>query len=284
MASNLELMREKLSALERALILETDASVKFKLKQDIIDVKADIAELESAIKISQPNQVHDSYPRHEVFISVIPPERASQITQSPKIPNQPPQVATTPPKQDEIFISYKWGGESERIVNELIKCLKEKGLTVIQDKNELGFKGKIKEFMQRIGRGRYVVVVISDEYLKSDNCMFELLEIAQNGDFYDRIFPIVLADADIYKPVKRLAYVKHWENEIQALNDAMKEVSAANLQGFRDDIDLYTNIRGQIAGLTDVLKNMNTFTPETHKASGFEELYQTIESKRAQDR
>ena len=114
--------------------------------------------------------------------------------------------------------------------------------------------------------------------------MFELLEIAKNGDFYDRIFPIVLADAEIYKPVKRLAYIKHWENEIRELDAGMKEVGAANLQGFRDDIDLYTKIREMIARLTEVLKNMNTLTAEIHQASNFEQLYQALESKRLQDR
>jgi hypothetical protein len=41
-------------------------------------------------------------------------------------------------------------------------------------------------------------------YPFSCNCMFELIEIAQNGDFYDRIFPIVLPDAQIYNPKDRL--------------------------------------------------------------------------------
>ncbi|MBE5228104.1 MAG: hypothetical protein ACKPGT_08005 [Microcystis sp.] len=41
-------------------------------------------------------------------------------------------------------------------------------------------------------------------YPFSCNCMFELIEIAQNGDFYDRIFPIVLTDAKIYNPKDRL--------------------------------------------------------------------------------
>lgn len=250
----LELMREKLSALEKALILETDAGVKFKLKYEILNLKQQLAGYES--------------------VSIPIPESKSSSDKS----------TSTVSQQNEIFISYAWGGESERIVNEIDQRLLETGLTVIRDKRDLGFKGDIKEFMQRIGRGRYVVVVISNKYLKSDNCMFELLEIAKNGDLYDRIFPIVLADADIYKPVKRLAYVKHWENEIQALNEAMKEVSAANLQGFRDEIDLYTKIRERIASLTDVLKNMNTLTPEMHEASNFEQLYQAIEDRRTQDR
>jgi WD40 repeat protein len=41
--------------------------------------------------------------------------------------------------------------------------------------------------------------VIGEGYLKSENCLFERLQIAEHGDFSDRIFPIVPADAGIYK-------------------------------------------------------------------------------------
>ena len=76
--------------------------------------------------------------------------------------------------------------------------------------------------MERIGQGNCVIVVVSDKYLRSPNCMFELVEIAENKQFHDRIFPIVLADADIYDPVKRLGYVKHWEAKRAELAAAMK--------------------------------------------------------------
>jgi len=109
--------------------------------------------------------------------------------------------------------------------------------------------------------------------------MFELTEIAAKGDVYHRIFPIVLPDAEIYKPVKRLQYIKYWEVQISELDDALKSVSAANLQGLREDIDNYARIRNTIAALTDTLRNMNTLTPEIHERSGFTELLAAIERK-----
>ena len=179
--------------------------------------------------------------------------------------------------EKEIFISYAWGGESEEFVNHLDKTLQAKGITIIRDKRDLGYKGLIKQFMERIGQGKCVIVVISDKYLKSPNCIFELLEVAKNGKLYDRIFPIVLADAEIYKPVQRLKYIKYWEDEIKQFDEGLKEVSAANLQGFREEIDLYARIRNNISELTNILKNMNTLTPDIHNQSKFEELVKAIE-------
>ena len=74
--------------------------------------------------------------------------------------------------------------------------------------------------MERIGQGNCVIVVVSDKYLRSQNCMFELVEIADNKQFHDRIFPIVLADADIYDPIKRIEYVKYWEDKRNELADS----------------------------------------------------------------
>lgn len=184
-------------------------------------------------------------------------------------------------QDSQVYISYAWGGESERIVNELDADLQAKGTMVIRDKRDLGFKGMIRDFMQQIGRGHAVIVVISDKYLKSPNCMFELVEIARNKDFYDRVFPIVLADADIYNPVNRIKYIKYWEDKLKELDEAMRSVSAANLQGMRDEIDSYDEIRDNISNLTFFLKDMNTLTPEMHENSNFAVLITSLDKRLA---
>jgi hypothetical protein len=122
-----------------------------------------------------------------------------------------------------------------------------------------------------------VIVVISDKYLRSSNCMFELVEIAENQQLRDRIFPVVLADADIYDPLKRIEYVKYWETKRAGLAGAMRTVDPANLQGIREDMDLYDRIRDKISGLASLLKDMNT--PEMHQDSTFSILAEAIEQR-----
>ena len=99
--------------------------------------------------------------------SVLNPQKDNKITLTSK----------------EIFISYAWGGESEKLVNELDQAFQNQGVTIVRDKRDLGFKGSIKEFMETIGKGKAVILVISEKYLKSENCMFELLQVAKHGDF-----------------------------------------------------------------------------------------------------
>jgi hypothetical protein len=178
-----------------------------------------------------------------------------------------------------VFISYAWRGESEAVVNQIDETLQQRGLTIIRDKRNLGYKSSISAFMGRIGQGNCIIVVISDKYLRSPNCMFELVEIAEGKQFYDRVFPIILSNAEIYDPVKRLGYVKYWEDKLAELDQAMKEVRQANLQGIREEIDQYSRIRDKVSGLTSILKDMNTLTPDMHKDSDFSEIYTGIEQR-----
>ena len=144
--------------------------------------------------------------------------------------------------QPEIFLSYAWGGESENIVNDLDNAFQKKGIVLIRDKRDLGFKGMITEFMQRIGKGQAVVVVISDKYLKSPYCMFELFEIYRNLDFKNRIFPIILSDANIIDPIARSVYYDYWRSEMKKLDDKFRESGIGIINVIGDDYKTYKKI------------------------------------------
>lgn len=179
-----------------------------------------------------------------------------------------------------VFISYAWGGESESVANEIDQAVGSAGITLIRDKRDLGFKGLIKEFMEKIGQGHAVILVISDKYLKSPNCMFELLEVQKSGDFHERIFPLVLPDAAIYKSTGIISYLKYWEGQIDELNEAIKGLdSFADTQGIRDDIDLFTDIRGAIAKLASTFRNMNTLTIAEMRSKSFAPLLELLGQK-----
>jgi len=182
--------------------------------------------------------------------------------------------------EQAVFISYAWGDEREEIVNQIDQTLQKRGVKITRDKRDLGYRGSIKEFMERIGQGNCVIVVISDKYLRSKNCMFELVEIAENKQFSDRIFPIILPDAKIYDAVERLDYVEFWEKEKAKLNERIRNLpDQSNLQGIREELDNYDRFRDKISGLTSILKDMNALTPDIHKESDFNQLYDAIEKR-----
>jgi len=185
--------------------------------------------------------------------------------------------------EQTIFISYAWGGEREEIVNQIDQAMQKRGIKITRDKRDLGYRGSIKEFMERIGQGNCVIVVVSDKYLRSKNCMFELVEIAENKQFADRIFPIILPDAKIYDAVDRLDYVEYWDKEKAKLNEKIRILpDQSNLQGIREELDNYDRFRDEISRLTSTLKDMNTLTPDMHRDANFSQLFDAL-VKRMQD-
>ena len=189
--------------------------------------------------------------------------------------------------KQEIFFSYAWGdqnesgGSREKIVNDLYDALVAAGFNVIRDKNDLRYKGLISDLTQRIGKGKFIVVAISDKYLKSTYCMSELLEIYRrsNSDIDEllkKIFPIVLDDAKIYNPEDRVDYLEFWETKKEELNKELKGIELENASTFADELRIYDEITAVIPILSRLLKDMNTLSVQKLSANNFGEIKNAI--------
>lgn len=179
-----------------------------------------------------------------------------------------------------VFISYAWGGDSERVVDELDRAFSKRGILLTRDKKDLDYKGYLESFGERITRGQCAILVISDKYLRSEHCMSELVELANNRNLREYVFPIVLSDAHIYKAVDRLNYIKYWDDRIDQLNTAIRGVDGpTNLAGLTADLDKYARIRAVFDNLTGLLSDMNTLTPEVYDADRFSSLVNVVEER-----
>jgi len=180
------------------------------------------------------------------------------------------------PVQPEIFVSYSWGGDSEALVDEIQSRMSKRGVLITRDKSEIRYRDSIQQFMRRIGTGKCVIVILTKAYLESQYCMYELTQIASHAEFARRVYPVVLADAGIFDARTRLSYVRYWEDKRAELDTEMRKGSQEHLEGIREDLDLYGDIRDTIARLTNVLADMNALTPEIHRGTDFEQLYRQL--------
>lgn len=152
------------------------------------------------------------------------------------ISSRPPhmQFAQERPAQREYCISYAWGdatpegAERETTVDRLCAAAERRGITVIRDKKALNLGELIAKFMQRIGRADRVFVVLSDKYLRSPYCMFELFEVWRNcrreeAEFLNRVRAYTLPGTNISRPRERLPYAIHWKEEYEALAASVKQ-------------------------------------------------------------
>ena len=177
----------------------------------------------------------------------------------------------------EIFVSYAWwdtneeGESREKIVDEICHSLLKFGLNVIRDKKDVGYKDDIKKFEERIGNGDIIILVISDKYLKSEHCMFEILKIKEHANMNDRIFPIVLKCAKIYNEIDRIDYINFWDDRINTLNKKIKTIrNPVGITTVIEKLNDFNDIRRALADITNILRTMNTLNLEMHRENNFE--------------
>lgn len=181
--------------------------------------------------------------------------------------------------QREVFISYTWGGESELLVEYLREALRSRRIQVRYDRSDVKYRDSIEAFMGRLGQGKCVVIVVGAAYLRSRNCMFELLSVMDHGEARGRIFPVVLRDANVFNPLGVLEYVGYWERMKAELEVKLGTVGSENLQEIYSEVDVYARIRGSFSRIAAFLRDMNALSVEEHSASHFEDLIGQVEDR-----
>lgn len=73
--------------------------------------------------------------------------------------------------------------------------------------------------MNRIRKSSYAILVISDNYLKSSNCMYEVLWVMKDEGYRSRILTVVLDNAKIYDVLYKAKYIRYWNEKYKELSE-----------------------------------------------------------------
>ncbi len=158
-------------------------------------------------------------------------------------------------KKKNLFLSYCWKDSNE--ADKIYDFFKSsRNIELHRDTIDIGKWESIKEYMQSISDMDYTILLISDVYLKSANCMYEVLEVMRDRNYRDKIFPAVIYSG-IYNPITRAKYVKHWQDEFSELESTLKEINVQNLGKLNEDLKRRQDISSNIAEFLDVVSDMN---------------------------
>lgn len=163
----------------------------------------------------------------------------------------------------EIFLSYCWEDEkiADEIYNNLTRCVQ---INLHRDKLDIGQWKSIKEYMQSITYMDYIILLISEAYLKSSNCMYEVLEVMRDRKYKDKIFPAIIYSG-IYDPSTKADFIIYWQDELKALEDKVKGVNQQNLGSLINDLKHRQNIASNISDFLYLISDMNN--PEINDVS-----------------
>ena len=120
------------------------------------------------------------------------------------------------------------------MVDRLCEEADRRGIKILRDTTGLGLGESITRFMKRLGSGDRVFVILSDKYLKSPYCMYELLEVWRNCKADDEVFRsrirvFRLPDAKMMSPLERRECAKYWKEQFTELDALVREKSPSLL-------------------------------------------------------
>ena len=183
-----------------------------------------------------------------------------------------------------LFLSYCSKDECiADLIENTLNTETNNGIIVSRD-TRVPYRRSFKDFMKSIPKHDYVLCVVSDSYLKSQACMYEVGEIVKSKTYKQKLLFIVLNEADrkyyskdydgevgatdIYGgAIKKLEYTEYWkekyyelEGKIDSLDD--KEATASAIAELKEIKQIYR-------------KDINVFLTFLAEYNGksFEELY-----------
>ena len=151
----------------------------------------------------------------------------------------------------KVFLSYSWNDKDiADVIDKDFSCV---GIKLIRDIRDLKYLGSIRDFVPTKRKADYSICIISDTFLKSLNCMWEMMDLWKKDVFDEQICPII-KDASIFDDDLIVNYIKYWEQECKNINTKMDSVSNMNRMGFNDDLEKCTLVSMYISQFLHSLK------------------------------
>ncbi len=158
-------------------------------------------------------------------------------------------------KKPTVFISYNQKS-GDGFVNALEKRIKGKAI-VHRDKNDIETWGSFKKFMDTIGDNDFAVLVITEEYLKSTACLYEVITLMHEKDWNARTMYVVFDSADIYNMSGRVKYLAFWKEKCSELTELLKPLSETATKELKEELRKYETIESKIGEFLKMVSDSN---------------------------
>jgi hypothetical protein len=189
---------------------------------------------------------------------------------------------SNPAQPKKVAISYAWKqekeGENKGAVDRLCERLAQRGVPILRDTNDLKPGEEIRKFMRSIGASDFLCVFLSDDYLRSRNCMYELLIAWQrsrdDGEGFRgrvKVWPMP-GMSGIHKLEARVPWVEYWRSEAEKTKEAVQSMGGAVAGRSVDEMRRCKEI-------ADSIDDILGFIGDTLSPQSFEDFEKWIEEE-----
>ncbi len=185
----------------------------------------------------------------------------------------------------KIFLTYCT--ENEVAVQNFAKDLERVGINFVHDTRQLAERSQLEK--EYYTSNAPIYLFITDNFLKSNDCMRDILDFLRNPRLQQRIHPIVMEGTQIVDgryetmPTKFervgdvIRYINHWQEGYQALRNKQRTASNAEKNIIDKKIAEVRHISNTVIGeLLRELRTANRIDFSRLKADSFKRVFETL--------
>lgn len=141
----------------------------------------------------------------------------------------------------KLFLSYNHNDTVfADMIAQQIRLKTNDGIQISRYTSDVKYKDSFKQFMDNIEEHDFVLCIVSDDYLRSKACMYEVGEVIKDHNYSKKLLFVVLSEKDytllrrgenanksipdIYNVHTRVKYAQYWQNEYEKLYKKIKEL------------------------------------------------------------
>ncbi|MBU3217534.1 toll/interleukin-1 receptor domain-containing protein [Clostridium estertheticum] len=157
-------------------------------------------------------------------------------------------------REVNMFVSYC---QKDAVYAENIDLyFKDKNIVIHRDIRDISPFKSIREYMQTIRDMDYAILIITDNYLKSFNCMYEVLEVMKERNYEHKIFPVIV-ETSIYSDSKIISYIKYWEVKYKEFKNEFTQIDIVNAGNLIENLKRTQNICSSMGEFLSKVADMN---------------------------
>jgi len=178
-------------------------------------------------------------------------------------------------KKSKIFLSYSH--ENKETADRVDKFFISKGIQLTRDERDAPAYSNLEKFMDTIRDHDYVILLISDAYLKSVNCMYEVIQFIQERNYIDRTFPIIIDnEATIFDSSKHIKYIHFWQEKYKIFGDKIKALKYTGTSYLHKELDKIDKIQSNIGEFLNKISKLKCLPLEELENTDYKAILDKI--------
>jgi len=178
-------------------------------------------------------------------------------------------------KKPKIFLSYSH--KNKDIADRVDKFFISKNIRLTRDVRDVPAYSSLTKFMDTIRDHDYVIMLISDAYLKSTNCMYEVIQFIQERNYIGRTFPIIIDnEATIFDHSKHGKYIRYWQIKYKEFGDEIKTLQYTGTSPLHKELDKINKIQSNIGEFLNKIADLKCFSLDELESTNYKAILDKI--------